>query len=86
MGNTHHHLFQSLLRGRTSGLNQSLTAWLRRHAVPVSAPRSMSTHFPSGGTRRAGGAAAIGMRATVADHNYLYWPDMPFDTSEIVFA
>ncbi len=24
--------------------------------------------------------------ATVADHNYLYWPDMPFDTSEIVFS
>ena len=24
--------------------------------------------------------------ASVADHNYLYWPDMPFDTSEIVFS
>ncbi len=26
--NTHHHLFQSLLKGEPQGLNQSLTAWL----------------------------------------------------------
>ena len=26
--NTHHHLFQSLLKGEPQGLNQSLTSWL----------------------------------------------------------
>ena len=26
--NTHHHLFQSLLKGEPQGLNQSLTPWL----------------------------------------------------------
>lgn len=26
--NTHHHLFQSLLKGEPQGLNQSLTGWL----------------------------------------------------------
>lgn len=34
--NTHHHLFQSLLKGEPQGLNQSLTGMAERHAVPVS--------------------------------------------------
>ncbi|MBU9855725.1 amidohydrolase family protein [Rahnella bonaserana] len=82
--NTHHHLFQSLLKGEPQGLNKSLTAWLS--ATPY---RFRATFDES--TFRL--AVRIGLTellrsgcATVADHNYLYWPDMPFDTSEILFS
>lgn len=82
--NTHHHLFQSLLKGEPQGLNQSLTAWLS--ATPYRFRAAFDEH-----TFRL--AVRIGLVellrsgcATVADHNYLYWPDMPFDTSEIVFS
>ena len=82
--NTHHHLFQSLLKGEPQGLNQSLTAWLS--ATPYRFRAAFDEH-----TFRL--AVRIGLVellrsgcASVADHNYLYWPDMPFDTSEIVFS
>ncbi|MER3618717.1 amidohydrolase family protein, partial [Klebsiella pneumoniae] len=82
--NTHHHLFQSLLKGEPQGLNQSLTAWLS--ATPYRFRAAFDEH-----TFRL--AVRIGLVellrsgcASVADHNYLYWPDMPFDTLEIVFS
>ncbi|MBY7098569.1 amidohydrolase family protein, partial [Klebsiella quasipneumoniae] len=82
--NTHHHLFQSLLKGEPQGLNQSLTAWLS--ATPYRFRAAFDEH-----TFRL--AVRIGLVellrsgcASVADHNYLYWPDMPFDTSEILFS
>lgn len=82
--NTHHHLFQSLLKGEPQGLNQSLTAWLS--ATPYRFRAAFDEH-----TFRL--AVRIGLVellrsgcASVADHNYLYWPEMPFDTSEIVFS
>ncbi|WP_134706203.1 amidohydrolase family protein [Rahnella sp. CJA17(1/100)] len=82
--NTHHHLFQSLLKGEPQGLNKSLTAWLSATPYRFRATFDESTFRLS---------VRIGLTellrsgcATVADHNYLYWPDMPFDTSEILFS
>ena len=82
--NTHHHLFQSLLKGEPQGLNQSLTAWLS------ATPYRFRAAFDEQTFRL---AVRIGLTellrsgcATVADHNYLYWPDMPFDTSEIILT
>lgn len=82
--NTHHHLFQSLLKGEPQGLNKSLTAWLS------ATPYRFRGTFDEATFRL---AVRIGLTellrsgcATVADHNYLYWPDMPFDTSEILFS
>ncbi|CAM3989985.1 amidohydrolase family protein [Rahnella bruchi] len=82
--NTHHHLFQSLLKGEPQGLNKSLTAWLS------ATPYRFRGTFDEVTFRL---AVRIGLTellrsgcATVADHNYLYWPDMPFDTSEILFS
>ncbi|RJT47096.1 amidohydrolase family protein [Rahnella woolbedingensis] len=82
--NTHHHLFQSLLKGEPQGLNKSLTAWLS------ATPYRFRATFDEATFRL---AVRIGLTellrsgcATVADHNYLYWPDMPFDTSEILFS
>ncbi|MFK3659109.1 amidohydrolase family protein [Scandinavium sp. NPDC088450] len=81
--NTHHHLFQSLLKGEPQGLNQSLSAWL------ASTPYRFRGAFDEHTFRI---AARIGLVelvrsgcTTIADHHYLYWPGMPFDGAEILF-
>lgn len=81
--NTHHHLFQSLLKGEPQGLNQSLSAWL------ASTPYHFRGAFDEHTFRL---AARIGLVelvrsgcTTVADHHYLYWPNMPFDGAAILF-
>ncbi len=82
--NTHHHLFQSLLKGIPAGVNLGLVAWLG--AVPVPYRR----HFDREETLRL--AARIGLVelllsgcTTVADHQYHYYPGMGFDASAAVF-
>ncbi|MFJ3056081.1 amidohydrolase family protein [Herbaspirillum sp. NPDC087042] len=81
--NTHHHLFQSLLKGDPLGINATLTPWL------AATPYRYRARFDADLFRL---AARIGMVellrsgcGTIADHNYLYYPGMPFDTSEILF-
>ncbi|WP_130802871.1 amidohydrolase family protein [Acinetobacter ihumii] len=81
--NTHHHLFQSLLKGEPQGLNQSLTPWL------ASTPYRFRGAFDEETFRLAARIGLIELLrsgcATVADHHYLYWPNMPFDGAEILF-
>ena len=81
--NTHHHLFQSLLKGEPQGLNQSLTPWL------ASTPYRFRGAFDEESFRLAARIGLIELLrsgcATVADHHYLYWPNMPFDGAEILF-
>jgi 8-oxoguanine deaminase len=81
--NTHHHLFQSLLKGEPLGLNQSLTPWL------AATPYRFRGGFDAQIFRLAARIGLIELLrsgcATVADHHYLYWPDMPFDGAEILF-
>ncbi|MDI9224196.1 amidohydrolase family protein [Pantoea sp. EA-12] len=81
--NTHHHLFQSLLKGEPQGLNLSLGGWLA--ATPYRFRGAFDEHI----FRL---AARIGLVelvrsgcTTIADHHYLYWPDMPFDGAAILF-
>jgi len=82
--NTHHHLFQSLLKGIPAGINLALVPWLA--AVPVAYRR----HFDHEAALRV--AARVGLVelllsgcTTVADHQYHYYPGMPFDASAAVF-
>ena len=81
--NTHHHLFQSLLKGEPQGLNQSLTPWL------ASTPYRFRGAFDEETFRIAARIGLIELLrsgcATVADHHYLYWPNMPFDGASILF-
>lgn len=81
--NTHHHLFQSLLKGEPQGLNQSLTSWL------ASTPYRFRGAFDEATFRIAVRIGLIELLrsgcATVADHHYLYWPNMPFDGASILF-
>lgn len=81
--NTHHHLFQSLLKGEPGGLNLSLGDWL------AATPYRFRAAFDEETFRI---AARVGLTelvrsgcTTVADHHYLYWPEMPFDGAAILF-
>lgn len=81
--NTHHHLFQSLLKGEPQGLDQTLTPWL------AATPYRFRGAFDEDSFRL---AARIGLVelvrsgcGTVADHHYLYYPGMPFDGAAILF-
>jgi 8-oxoguanine deaminase len=82
--NTHHHLFQSLLKGVPAGINQALVPWLA--SVPVAYRR----HFDREEALRL--AARIGLVelllsgcTTVCDHQYHYYPGMGFDATAAVF-
>jgi cytosine/adenosine deaminase-related metal-dependent hydrolase len=82
--NTHHHLFQSLLKGIPAGIDMGLVPWLG--AVPVPYRR----HFGVEEALRV--AARVGLMelllsgcTTVCDHQYHCWPGMPFDASAAVF-
>lgn len=81
--NTHHHLFQSLLKGDPVGLNATLTPWL------TATPMRLRPLMDEGMFRLAARIGLIELAlsgcATVADHNYHYYPGMPYDGSAILF-
>jgi cytosine/adenosine deaminase-related metal-dependent hydrolase len=82
--NTHHHLFQSLLKGVPAGIGLPLVGWLA--AVPVRYRR----FFDHEEALRV--AARVGLVelmlsgcTTVCDHQYHLYPGMPYDASAAVF-
>ncbi|RQO33645.1 amidohydrolase [Herminiimonas sp. KBW02] len=81
--NTHHHLFQTLLKGVPNGINQTLSPWLQ--SVPYLYRHSFNEE-------RLRLAARIGMIelmlsgcTTIADHHYIYTPGMSYDPSAVLF-
>ena len=81
--NTHHHLFQTLLKAVPGGIDVPLDSWL------VAVPYAFRMKFDASLLQT---AAALGTAelllsgcTTMADHHYLYWPGMPFDGSAILF-
>ena len=81
--NTHHHLFQSLLKGDPLGINQTLTPWLT--ATPLRLRPVMDEDMFRLAARIGLVELALSGCATVADHNYHYFPGMPYDGSAILF-
>jgi len=82
--NTHHHLFQSLLKGVPAGINLPLAGWLT--AVPVHYRRGFDAEDIFRLSVRIGLVELLlSGCSTVADHQYHYYPGMPFDASAIVF-
>lgn len=81
--NTHHHLFQALLKGDPLGINATLTPWL------AATPYRFRAGFDEQSFRLAARIGLVELAlsgcATVADHNYLYWPGQDFDPSAILF-
>ncbi|MFN3889557.1 MAG: amidohydrolase family protein [Beijerinckiaceae bacterium] len=81
--NTHHHLFQSLMKGVTDGLDSNLFRWLRvvpytywdkldEEALRVSAMVGMAELALSGAT-------------TIADHHYIFSDSYDFDPADLLF-
>jgi cytosine/adenosine deaminase-related metal-dependent hydrolase len=81
--NTHHHLFQSLLKGDPVGLNATLTPWLA--ATPIRLRPLMTEQDFRLAARIGLVELALSGCGTVADHNYHYFPSMPYDGSAILF-
>ncbi|MEO7640944.1 MAG: amidohydrolase family protein, partial [Ramlibacter sp.] len=81
--NTHHHLFQSLLKGDPQGINATLTPWLS--ATPFRLRPAMDEGMFRLAARIGLVELALSGCGTVADHNYHYWPGMPYDSSAILF-
>jgi cytosine/adenosine deaminase-related metal-dependent hydrolase len=81
--NTHHHLFQSLLKGVPAGIDLTLMPWLQ--AVPC-------RHRGAFDEAMLRVAARIGLVellrsgcTTVADHHYLYHPGIGYDAAAVLF-
>ncbi|HYP84282.1 amidohydrolase family protein [Variovorax sp.] len=81
--NTHHHLFQSLLKGVPAGINLTLSPWLQ--AVPFALRRGFDE-------KRLRLAARIGLVellrsgcTTVADHHYLFQAGAAHDAAALLF-
>jgi cytosine/adenosine deaminase-related metal-dependent hydrolase len=68
--NTHHHMFQSLLKGVPAGLNEGLGEWLRGVHLPR-LPRYDEDMVRTGVTLALAQMALSGA-TTVADHHYLH--------------
>lgn len=80
---THHHLFQSVMKGVKAGLDQPLAGWLRsvpyrlwskidEEALAVAARIGLTEMLLSGTT-------------TVADHHYLFSDSYRFDPAQVIF-
>lgn len=80
---THHHLFQSILKGVRSGINLPLFGWLR------SVPHAYWNRIDEDGLYT---AARIGLielllsgTTTAADHHYMFSDTYRFDPSDVIF-
>lgn len=81
--NTHHHLFQSVLKAVPGGINEPLFGWLG--AVPY--PRLTRIHDQELET-----AALVGLSelllsgtSTCADHHYIYYPGLDAAMADVIF-
>lgn len=81
---THHHLFQSVLKGIRAGMDLPLEGWLR--SVPYSYWHKLDAEALEV-------AATIGMvelllsgTTTVADHHYLFAQEYGFEPAEVIFG
>ena len=81
--NTHHHLFQSVMKAVPDGLNEGLDIWLQKcpyafwpfvdaRTLAVSARVGLAELVLSGAT-------------TVSDHHYLFAPDYEYDPVDVLF-
>jgi cytosine/adenosine deaminase-related metal-dependent hydrolase len=80
---THHHLFQSILKGVRAGINLSLMGWLR------SVPHGYWQRIDEEGLYT---AAKIGLvelllsgTTTAADHHYVFSDTYRFDPADVIF-
>jgi 8-oxoguanine deaminase len=81
--NTHHHLFQSLLKGVPAGIDASLTPWLM--AVPYAYRGAFDEALLRVAARIGLAELLLSGCTTVADHHYIYYPGIGYDGSAALF-
>ena len=80
--NSHHHLFQSVLKAVPEGMNEPLTPWLR--LVPYSYWDTLDGEVMRAGVTLGLAELALSGATTVADHHYFYSDRFDFDPSQVL--
>jgi cytosine/adenosine deaminase-related metal-dependent hydrolase len=80
---THHHLFQSVLKGVRSGINLPLAGWLR--AVPYTFRSKFDEEALAVAARVGLAEMLLSGTTTVADHHYLFNDSFRFDPAQVIF-
>ncbi|MFC6486558.1 amidohydrolase family protein [Nitratireductor sp. GCM10026969] len=81
--NTHHHLFQSVLKAVPAGMNEALAAWLR--LVPYSYWDSIDEAALRVSATIGLAELALSGATTVADHHYFFSDRYDFDPVDVLF-
>jgi cytosine/adenosine deaminase-related metal-dependent hydrolase len=80
---THHHLFQSVLKGIRTGIDVALQAWLR--AVPYSFWHKIDEEALRVAARIGLVELLLSGTTTAADHHYLFAESYRFDPAHVIF-
>jgi cytosine/adenosine deaminase-related metal-dependent hydrolase len=80
---THHHLFQSVMKGVRSGINLPLAGWLR--SVPYTFWSKIDEEALAVAARIALSEMLLSGTTTVADHHYLFSDSFRFDPAQVIF-
>ncbi len=80
---THHHLFQSVLKGVRSGIDLPLAGWL--HAVPYSYWSKFDEEALAVAARIGLAELLLSGTTTVADHHYLFSDTFRYDPAQVIF-
>ncbi|MCB1418333.1 MAG: amidohydrolase family protein, partial [Notoacmeibacter sp.] len=81
--NTHHHLFQSILKAVPAGMNEALAAWLR--LVPYTYWDRLTGTLMETAAKVGMAELVLSGATTIADHHYFYSDRYDFDPGEILF-
>ncbi|MBT9384955.1 amidohydrolase family protein [Pseudooceanicola sp. CBS1P-1] len=81
--NTHHHLFQSVLKAVPKGMNMPLDPWLMH--VPYALWPLLDEETFRVAARIGLTELVLSGATTVADHHYVYSPRYDYDPSEVLF-
>jgi 8-oxoguanine deaminase len=80
---THHHLFQSVMKGVKAGINLPLAGWLR--SVPYSLWSKVDEEALAVAARIALSELLLSGTTTAADHHYLFSDTFRFDPAHVIF-
>ena len=80
---THHHLFQSILKGVRAGINLPLAGWLR--SVPYTYWSKLDEEALAVAARIALSELLLSGTTTAADHHYLFSDTFRFDPAQVIF-
>ena len=80
---THHHLFQSVMKGVRAGINVPLSGWLR--SVPYTYWSKIDEEALAVAARIALSELLLSGTTTAADHHYLFSDTFSFDPAAVIF-